>query len=131
MTAHTVLAASADAETLSTLDDVVLKLPAGEVREAMLSVATALRLGQDVIVVGAEEFVTPSQAAKILGVSRTHLYKVLDLGALEYSVVGVRDRRIAMSKLNAYVAKTERLRSEEARNAAHTRMTNARAIDEM
>ena len=67
----------------------------------------------------------------VLGVSRAHLYKVLDAGALPFTVVGNRDRRISMSDLRDYVAKAEELRRVTARSAAQTRQTRALAIDEL
>jgi excisionase family DNA binding protein len=49
-----------------------------------------------------DDVLTPSKAAAILGVSRTHLYKILDAGVLPFHVVGERDRRISMSDVNEY-----------------------------
>lgn len=63
--------------------------------------------------------------------SRAHLYKVLDAGALPFTVVGNRDRRIAMADLHAYIAKTEELRRVNAREAARGCRTRALALDEM
>lgn len=63
--------------------------------------------------------------------SRAHLYKVLDAGSLPFTVVGNRDRRIAMANLRAYIEKTEELRRVNARNVAHGRKTRALALDEM
>lgn len=127
----TVPANSTDTATFTALDEAAEILPAGAARTAIEVLTETLRSGRDVIVAGADELVTPSQAAKILGVSRTHLYKVLDAGALPFSVVGSRDRRIAMSDLRAYVARAEELRRVAARDTARTRSTKALAIDEM
>ena len=127
----TMAATSTTPETLRALDDLVNGLPEGPAREAMLAVAETLRSGRDIIIAGADDAVTPSQAAKVLGVSRAHLYKVLDAGALPYTIVGNRDRRIAMADLRDYSAKTEELRRQTARSAATSRTTRALAIDEM
>ena len=126
----TVASTSTKAETLETFDNFARTLPAGAAREAIEMVTATLRAGQDIIIAGADDSVTPAQAAKILGVSRAHFYKVLDAGALPFVVVGNRDRRIGMADLCDYVAKTEELRRSTARNAASIRNTRALAIDE-
>lgn len=127
----TVASASAARETLETLDEFAGTLPAGVVRDVIEMVTARFRAGQDVIIAGAADAVTPAQAAKILGVSRAHLYKVLDAGALPFTVVGNRDRRIAMADLRDYSAKTEELRRTTARHAAAGRKARALAIDEL
>lgn len=127
----TVAATSTNPETLSALNNFADTLPAGTARNAIEVVVDALRAGRDIIIAGADDTVTPSQVAKVLGVSRAHLYKVLDSGALPFTVVGSRDRRIAMADLRDYVAKTEELRHSLARSNAHVRATRAAAIDEM
>lgn len=131
MPTMTVAAGSADTETLAAIDELTTALPEGEARAALSAFAKALREGRDVILAGADDSVTPSQAAAVLGVSRAHLYKVLDSGALPFTVVGSRDRRISMVDLRTYVAKTEQLRRDAARTAAQRSVTRARAVDEM
>lgn len=131
MSPLTVAASSTDAGTLEAIDEFARTLPTGQAREAIEAVTGTLRDGRDVIIAGADDGVTPSQAAKTLGVSRVHLYKVLDSGALPFTVVGTRDRRIAMRDLRSYILNTERLRREAALRAAHPRSARAAAIDEM
>lgn len=127
----TVAANTTTTETLTALDDFARTLPEGTARHAIEAVTDTLRSGRDIIIAGADDSVTPNQAASILGVSRVHLYKVLDAGALPFTIVGSRDRRISMVDLRAYVAKTEELRRESARRIAHPRATRAAAIDQM
>lgn len=127
----TVAAHTADPGTLTAVDDFARTLPAGDARTALQTVVSTLRSGRDIIVAEADDSVTPNQAAKVLGVSRAHLYKVMDSGALPFSIVGSRDRRIAMAELRAYVARTEALRRDAARRSAHAREMRAAAIDEM
>lgn len=127
----TVAAASTNPETLTALEQFAQTLPEGTARDVLEAATTTLRSGRDVIVAAADEAVTSTQAAKVLGVSRAHLYKVLDSGALPYIVVGERDRRIQMADLHAYVAKTEELRRLSATNVANSAKTRALAIDEM
>lgn len=131
MTILSVSPASVDTAALATLDEASQKLEAGAVKDALEAFAHALRSGRQVSVVSTDVFVTPSEAATILGVSRTHLYKVLDLGALPFETVGNRDRRIALRDLEEYVAAAEALRQRAAVRRAHAQTMKARALDEM
>ena len=131
MSTLTVPAGAAGETTLRPLDELAKTLPEGAARDAVEGLAAMLRDGREVIIAGSDDSITPSQAAKILGVSRAHLYKILDLGALPFTVVGKRDRRIAMADLRDYLAKTEHLRRHAARGFAQTHQTRALAIDEM
>lgn len=127
----TLAATSTSPDTLNAIDAFAETLPAGQAREALDAVISTLRSGTDVIIAGADDDVTPSQAAKVLGVSRAHLYKVLDSGVLPFTVVGARDRRIAMADLRDYVARSEELRRSSARSTAQSRNIRAASIDEM
>lgn len=69
------------------------------------------------IIAGEDDAVTPNQAMRLLGVSRAHLYKV-DSGALSFTVVGSRDRRIAMADLRDYIAPARWTAAEPAATAA-------------
>lgn len=127
----TLAATSTNTETLNAIDAFAGTLPEGQAREALDAVINTLRSGTDVIIAGADDGVTPTQAAKVLGVSRAHLYKVLDSGALPFTVVGARDRRISMADLREYVERTEELRRDMARTIAQRRQVRALSIDEM
>ncbi|MFI2565619.1 helix-turn-helix domain-containing protein [Paenarthrobacter sp. NPDC018779] len=127
----TVTANATPQETLSALDGFVATLPEGDARNAIEAFVETLRSGRDVIIAGADDALTPNQAAKILGVSRAHFYKVLDSGAIPFTVVGARDRRIAMADIRDYAARAEELRRMTAENNANVRSTRALAIDEM
>lgn len=131
MSTRTHAAQATNTETLATVDEFTHTLPAGPERDAINVIIETFRAGSDVIVAGTESTVTPSQAAQVLGVSRAHLYKVLDSGALPFTVVGARDRRIAMADLHDYVTRTEELRRSAAQQAAQSRRVSAMAIDEM
>lgn len=127
----TLAATSTNTETLDAIDAFAETLPAGQAREALDSVISSLRSGSDVIIARTNDGVTPSQAAKVLGVSRAHLYKVLDSGALPFTVVGTRDRRIAMADLRDYVDRAEALRRTHATSAAMGSRVRALSVDEM
>ena len=86
------------ADELGQLDKVVENLPAdSSLRGTLAEVAGAVHSGQAVIVNG-DPMLTPAQAAKLLNMSRTHLYKILDANELRWKQIG-RDRRIMMSDL--------------------------------
>lgn len=68
------------------------------VRDLLLSLVASIREDEDIFAVGKDVSVTPNQAAKKLGMSRTHLYKLLDHGDIDFYSVG-RDRRIWMRDL--------------------------------
>jgi excisionase family DNA binding protein len=77
-------------------------LPEGELKSALGAMLRTIRTGDPVYVAGPDDIVTTTEAARILGVSRPHLYKILDSGALEFEVVGKRDRRIRVADLVVY-----------------------------
>ena len=89
-------------QELVALESAQTAIPAGDLRETISGITNDLRNGDAVFVFAAHDTLTSSQAAAILGVSRPHLYKILDSGALACSVVGKRDRRIAVVDLFEY-----------------------------
>lgn len=102
-----------------------------ELRDVLLSIARCVRKGDDVLVVdGNAPVLTPSQAARHLGMSRAHLYKLLDRGEIEFDRVG-RDRRIRFEDLAAFEERRQRDRRELAERFAHQDKTRAGAIDEI
>ncbi|KAB1647911.1 helix-turn-helix domain-containing protein [Pseudoclavibacter endophyticus] len=106
-------------------------MDAGSARSLLETVVGSVETGRDLIVARVDDYVTPSQAARILGVSRTHLYKVLDSGALPCAIVGSKDRRIRMADLRNYVARAEELRKAAARRAARADQGYSEALDSM
>jgi len=124
-----------DASNVPTTEITILEesfdlLPEGPLRSALETLSHALRGGQDTFVVTEKEDFTPSEAAKVLGVSRTHLYKILDSGALAHHVVGARDRRIAATELMAYRARMLAMQKRHAEAAAHADDLDDLALDE-
>ena len=100
----------------------------------MLDVIHALvdlrRAGAEVVAFGATQTFTPNEAAERLGMSRTHLYKLLDRGEIGFDRVG-RDRRIPFSELAKFEERRQRDRRELAQRFAHQQQTRAAAIDEL
>ena len=123
-------ASSVPTTEITVLEDAFLQLPNGALRTTLENLSLALRGGQDTFVVSEKEDLTPSEAAKLLGVSRTHLYKILDSGALPYHVVGARDRRIPARDLFAYRARMLAMQKRHAEAAARTDDLDDLALDE-
>lgn len=123
-------ASSVPTTEIIVLEDAFHQLPDGALRTTLENLSLALRGGQDTFVVSEKEDLTPAEAAKLLGVSRTHLYKILDSGALPYYVVGSRDRRIAAPDVMAYRARMLEMRKSHAEAAAHMDELDDLALDE-
>jgi excisionase family DNA binding protein len=87
---------------IQTLESARDALPEGALRDALDAISVELRKGDSIVVLGKEATLTPSEAAGLLGLSRTHLYKILDSGVLRHHLVGERDRRVLASDLLAY-----------------------------
>lgn len=101
-----------------------------ELRDVLMSLSRCVREGDEVVVIDGSKTVTPSQAAERLGMSRTHLYKLLDRGEIVFHRVG-RDRRIRVHDLLQFEEQRQRDRRELAERFAHQRQTAAAATDEI
>jgi excisionase family DNA binding protein len=99
-----------------------------ELRDLLLGLSRCVRDGVDLAVIDGSAVLTPSQAAERLGMSRTHLYKLLDRGEIVSYRVG-RDRRIELKDLAAFESQRQRDRRELAERFATQQQTLARAID--
>ena len=99
-------------------------------RDVLLSVSRCVRDGADVVVVDNHPTLTPNQAAERLGMSRTHLYKLLDRGEIMSHRVG-RDRRIRLDDIVQYESERQAARRELAERFAHQTQTRRAAIDEV
>jgi len=98
-------------------------------RDVLLSLAGCIREGVEFHLDGSS-VVTPTQAATRLGMSRTHLYKLLDQGEILSHRVG-RDRRIRVSDLANFEAHRQRDSRELAERFAQKQQIHARVIDEI
>ena len=101
-----------------------------ELRDVLMSLSRCVREGDEVVVIDGSQTLTPSQAAERLGMSRTHLYKLLDRGEIVFHRVG-RDRRIRVHDLLQFEEQRQRDRRELAERFAHQRRTAAAATDEI
>lgn len=123
-------ASSVPATEIDLLEETRDKLPDGILRSALETLSHALRGGEDMFVIKPRETLTPSEAAGLLGISRTHFYKILDSGAIPHHVVGSRDRRIAATDLLAYRARMFEAQKRLAENRAHADEADHLALDE-
>ena len=86
--------------------------------------------GADLALIEETSEYTPAQAATQLGMSRTHLYKLLDRGEIPSHRVG-RDRRIRREDLMQFEADRQRDRRELAERFAHRDRTRTSLVDEL
>ncbi|GAB2500789.1 Helix-turn-helix domain protein [Corynebacterium atrinae] len=100
------------------------------VRDLLLSLVASIREDEDIIAVGEDGSVTPNQAAKKLGMSRTHLYKLLDRGDIDFYSVG-RVRRIRMRDLLEFEKQRDSDRRDLAERFARQSETSAGADEEI
>lgn len=125
---ETVAAVEVELSELDRLDAVVAEIGTkSQLGSALNMIAQNVRNGSDVLLAGKEEHLTPSAAAKSLGMSRTHLYKVMDAGELPFVRVG-RDRRIAASDLIAFSHAREHDRARLAERFAHAAPNRAALV---
>lgn len=126
---ETIETSNIPAEQLAALD--AYAQTAGiELRTVLLQVARCVREGAKLAVIDRNETLTPNEAAKRLGMSRTHFYKLLDRGEIPFDRVG-RDRRIRVHDLLDFEFRRERDRRELAQRFASQQNTRARAVDEV
>lgn len=118
-----------DETQLAELDKARSALPSNSaLAETLDYLATSVRCGHDVTVLPDEVRLTPNQAAKLLGMSRTHLYKLLDAGAIKSISVG-RDRRITLVALRDYQAAADRDKADLATRFAHRDANRDKLLD--
>lgn len=115
---------------LDALEEYALTSAGPELRDVLLGLSRCVREGSELAIIDGAAVLTPSQAAERLGMSRTHLYKLLDRGEIVSHRVG-RDRRIRVRDLLSFEAQRQRDRRELAEHFAHQQMTRAAAIDEV
>lgn len=90
-----------DRPLLNRLREVLADADPTELNSSLASVLSLLDSGTEVVCLQSDATMTPTQAAEYLGVSRPHIYLLLDRGALPYHNVG-RDRRIPSEAIVSY-----------------------------
>ncbi|MGY0502287.1 helix-turn-helix domain-containing protein [Nocardia sp. FBN12] len=127
---HEVDATAVPADQLAKLEQLVTELGPSELRELLRAVTTSVHSGVDVAMFRADDVLTPAQVATRIGMSRTHLYKLLDSGALPSFRVG-RDRRVRVADVMAFQRARDRDRGELAERFAKIDGTRRDAIAEL
>lgn len=87
----------------------VIPLP-GELFQLLVQVAGELRAGNSVVILSAEDEMTPQTAADFLGMSRQFLMRLLDKAELPFHKVGAH-RRILRKDVETYARKRAARRS--------------------
>ncbi len=118
------------ASQLETLERFTRRIKDPELRHVLLGVSRCIREGVDLVVVDDGAVLTPAEASKWLGMSRTHLYKLLDRGEIVSHRVG-RDRRIRLRDLIEFEAQRRRDSLELAERFASQQKTQEGAIGEL
>lgn len=119
-------------DEIKALTDLRASLPDGsELGKALGEMSDGLRRGVEVTVAGEDDRLTPARAAVMLGVSRTHLYKILDAGLLPYILVGERDRRILVSDLHVFLQQSMAFRAADAQSVAKRQQLEDDLLDSM
>lgn len=124
---QTLEARRVDTHEVTALSEMTESLPeASPLRDFLTKVVQSVRAGADISVVAQEEQIAPSLAAKMLGVSRVHVYKLMDRGDLPFVRVG-NDRRTTLADVEAFKASQADARTAMARRAAHPAPTREAA----
>lgn len=118
------------AEQIDALDSIAATVPGPEIQELLQSLIRCLRDGDDVVAVAPDSTMTPNQVSQRLGMSRTHLYKLLDGGAIPSHRVG-RDRRILLADVIRFEEQRQADRRELAERFANQKRTRDATVDEL
>lgn len=119
------------ADQLGDLERFAQQEAPAELRDLLLSLSECIRNGSDLAEIDGNVCFTPAQVAQRLGMSRTHVYKLLDQGVLPYDTVGRRDRRIRLQDVIAFEMKRQSDRRELAERFAAQQATRDDAVDEI
>lgn len=119
-----------DTQSLRVLEAAESALPEGKVRDAISAIREASNGSTAVVLAATEEFST-TEAASILGISRPHLYKILDSGALPFKTVGKNTRRVSGEDLYRYLDEFAAARKFAAQAVFDGQRLEDRALNDM
>lgn len=83
------------------IQDLAASNVSDSVRKVLLELVSSVHNGEEIVARGEEQELSPAEAARELGMSRTHLYKLLDRGEIDSHRVGSH-RRIRARDLRAF-----------------------------
>ncbi|MDR2975435.1 MAG: helix-turn-helix domain-containing protein [Propionibacteriaceae bacterium] len=101
-----------------------------ELREVLSTLIACIKAGTDLVEVGPSTELTPSQAAKVLNMSRTYLYRLMDRGDIQFHRVG-RDRRLTGADIATYIGVNDAGNRELAERFAKQDQADKAAVIEL
>lgn len=127
-----VSATGVPADQLAALRTFLGTLEPSDLTEALylMTESVAAGGGVNIAVFGDTATCTPAEAAARLGMSRTHLYKLLDKGVLPHHNVG-RDRRLYVKDVIDFAAARDHDRRELAERFARMEEDTNAAVEEL
>jgi excisionase family DNA binding protein len=104
---------------LASLTALIDALPQdGRLADVLCHLVGVMRGGGEVLLAEKEMVLSPAQVAALLGMSRPHVYKLLDAGAIQHHRVGA-DRKVRMADLAEFMERRDQIRRELAVTLAH------------
>ena len=97
-----VLGRQPDSNDVAEIQDLAASNVSDSVRKVLLELVSSVHNGEEIVARGEEQELSPAEAARELGMSRTHLYKLLDRGEIEISARVGSHRRIRARDLRAF-----------------------------
>lgn len=127
---QTIETSTVPADQLEALTTFAQSAAGPELRDVLLSLSRCIQDGADLVVVDGVVALTPNQVAERLGMSRSHLCKLLDRGEIVSHRVG-RDRRIRLADIVVFEKQRDHDRRELAERFAKQHETRMGAIEEI
>jgi excisionase family DNA binding protein len=126
---HTIDTSLVPAEQFDQLERAAAEI-SPEMHDVIRALSESVRAGAEIAAFEPNAMLTPNEVAARLGMSRAHLYKLLDRGEIAFDRVG-RDRRIPFVEVVKFEHRRQRDRRELAERFAHQQRTHSTAIDEL
>lgn len=101
-----------------------------DTRKLLRGVADAAQGSSNLVVIPEDAVVSPNRAAELIGMSRSHLLKLLDRGDIPFDRVG-NHRKIRINDLRDYENARHQRRLELAERFAHQKQTMGAAEEEI
>ena len=126
---HTIDTSRVPAEQFDQLERAAAEI-SPEMRDVIRALSESVRAGAEIAAFESNATLTPNEVAARLGMSRAHLYKLLDRGEIAFDRVG-RARRIPIVEVVKFEHRRQRDRRELAERFASQQQTHHAAIDEL